>query len=482
MKQGALTPGDVLRGRFLIKEVIGEGSFGKVYLAEDREVQGALWAVKEIWDSNMTDEERLEAIDLYTREVAILRTLNHTGVPKVLDFFSDGEGRHYFVMEYIEGRTLNAVLEQETIDAERAVTWALRLCDILEHLHSLKPAPLIYRDLKPSNVMVTPRGRLLLIDFGISRFFNPQKLKDTNVLGTPGFCPPEQYGKSQSDARSDIYALGATLYHLLTEEDLAQFNFAIPPVTTLNSAVPPGLEKLMSRCLEPDPSKRYQSVKSLREDLLRLSRQISGLYGPSAPPRPQLIPGRPRGSILSRIPAVIYLWAVFLAFFLGGLAFEPLLIFSGLVLCFIPIISIVPLPFYIGRKMHGHTAASILSLLVLGVLVFQMISSFGVKMLTTTAGRESFNGCQDSLKKIAGSMDLYANDNNGFYPDTQEKLTPAYLRTIPTCPASRGKPYEYQVSDDSKTYTMWCGGMFHRPYEDREGFPRYDSSQGFVTP
>jgi ankyrin repeat protein len=201
----------------------------------------------------------------------MLKALNHTGIPKVVDSFSSGPC-HYIVMEYVVGRTMEALVEAGPPDEKTVIRWAVKLCDILEYLHN-RPDPVIFRDLKPANIMVTPRGRVLLIDFGIARLFNPLKSRDTATLGTPGFAAPEQYGTAQSDGRSDIYSLGATIYHLLTGEDLAAMHFQVPPVRKFNRAVSPALEKILTRCLEAERSQRYEHAGELRENLEKAARE-----------------------------------------------------------------------------------------------------------------------------------------------------------------------------------------------------------------
>jgi tRNA A-37 threonylcarbamoyl transferase component Bud32 len=280
--KGTLEPGEILKNRFRIASVIGQGAYGTVYLADDLSHENVQWAVKEIWEHNLNDDERLEALDRFNHEVTVLKTLNHPGIPKVVDSFSTGPS-HYLVMEYIEGRTLESMQDDGPLDEKTVAAWAVKICDILDYLHNLQPEPIIFRDLKPGNIMITAKGRVLLIDFGIARFFNPQKSKDTMVLGTPGFAPPEQYGKAQSDNRSDIYALGATLYHLLSGQDLFRFNFSLPLISTFNRAVSSTMERILIRALDTDPANRFQDVKDMKEQLKKCA---SGQAAPAVAPPP----------------------------------------------------------------------------------------------------------------------------------------------------------------------------------------------------
>jgi serine/threonine protein kinase len=280
--EGIIEAGEVLRDRFQIREVIGKGAYGVVYRADDLAHKGVQWAVKEIWEGHLSEDERTEALQRFRHEVSVLKGLNHTGIPKVVEAFSMGPS-HFLVMEYIEGRTAEALSEEHAPDERTVVNWALKICDILEYLHNLEPDPLIYRDIKPGNIMITAKGRVLLIDFGIARFFNPLKQRDTMILGTPGFAPPEQYGRGQSDMRSDIYALGATMYHLLTGSELGAFNFRIPPIRELRGDISSELESTLARCLEIEPHRRFSDVGELKSHL----RNEGALAPPSVTPSPQ---------------------------------------------------------------------------------------------------------------------------------------------------------------------------------------------------
>ncbi|MDQ7823594.1 MAG: serine/threonine-protein kinase [Candidatus Eremiobacteraeota bacterium] len=265
--------GEVLRGRYEIAGELGRGAMGSVYLVKDLTFpsQDVRWVLKEIELRGLTLEERAEAEELFRKECALLKSLNHLAIPKLIEHFSDSEGLA-LVMEYIEGKSLEHALKEsgKPFEAERVVEIAGELAAILQYLHSQVPAPLIFRDLKPSNIMITGKGRLRLIDFGIARNFDPAKQKDTLVYGTPGFSPPEQYGLGQTDERSDLYALGATLYYLLTEEDPQQFNFKFPSLRSLQISVPAKLEALLMKCLSRDRDERPPSAASITAELERI--------------------------------------------------------------------------------------------------------------------------------------------------------------------------------------------------------------------
>lgn len=253
---------------YRILDVAGKGSYGMVYKVEDLNNPGRILALKEMVEANIPEDEREDACKLFHREAEILRSLHHKGLPKVFEAFSI-ENRHYLVMEYIQGRTFEELLKLKGVPftSEEIIPWARQLAGILDYLHRQKPHPVIFRDLKPSNIMVDEKNFLRLIDFGIARHFSPQKTRDTFFMGTPGFSAPEQYGSGQSDQRTDIYSFGATLYYLLTLEDLPKYNFKLPPLNSLSLATPDWLESVIMRSLSVNPGERYQSVSELLRDL-----------------------------------------------------------------------------------------------------------------------------------------------------------------------------------------------------------------------
>ena len=477
MRDGALKTGEVLKGRYTIKSILGQGAFGVVYVADDLSIDGAQWAIKEIWEGSLSSDERQEALELFRKEFNILKNLNHTGVPKVVDCFSEG-ARHYMVMERIEGRTLEKILEEGVPDLRSVLTWALKICDILEHLHSFGPSPLIFRDLKPSNVMVTSRGRVLLVDFGIARFFNPEKSKDTCELGTPGFCSPEQYGTCQSDVRSDIYSVGATLYHLLCREDLAQYNFKIPPIRNFNSAVPGALERILLKCLEMDAKKRYQSVRELRLELQSVESMLLHTAATKTQAAPAaIIPQQTPFHWLKMVPVPVILWFLFfVCLILGPLTFIS---FVGAFLIFLalPLVSLALLPGYIRQKLFFQLVVAILSIII---PVFFIVFPFLYSNFNDGKAVGHLTACRSNLKTIGTALEMYSTDNHGRYPAVLSKLTPDYLKSIPTCPLRFHENYGYASMTEPDIYTVWCGGKNHASQGIPENFPEYDSMTGLI--
>lgn len=256
-----LTP--VLAGRYTVERVVGRGGMSTVYRAYDTRFSNRLVAVKEMVDQFDTPEERAEAARDFARESDLLAELRHPGFPIVFDRFS-ANSRHYLVMEYIEGENLEKAVNARTTPypEDQVRTWALELCSLLAYLHE-QPQPVIFRDLKPGNILSEPSGRLRLVDFGIARFFKSSQTADTMPLGTSGYASPEHY-TGQTDARSDIYSLGATLHHLLTLRDPSrQPPFQFPPVSSLNPAVSPELDAIVGRALTPDRALRFNTVREV---------------------------------------------------------------------------------------------------------------------------------------------------------------------------------------------------------------------------
>src|SRR5581483_6839316 len=212
---GQLPANHLLYKRYLIVRTLARGGQSAVYLAKDTLEGGEQRAIKELSDSALPAEQRQQAVNGFMREADILYRLHHPALTRLYEIFVE-EGKHYLVMEYVAGHTLEDELlaAGEPLEWQRVARWGIELCDVLGYLHSQSPA-VIYRDLKPPNVMMTPAGPIKLIDFGIARWFHPARTHDTTQLGTDGYAAMEQYA-GRSEPRSDLYALGACLYHLLT--------------------------------------------------------------------------------------------------------------------------------------------------------------------------------------------------------------------------------------------------------------------------
>jgi serine/threonine-protein kinase len=276
-----LKNGEVLRGRYKIRERIGQGGMGNIYLADDLRLEGRACALKEVeYDRTLPNKILKQAREQFLREATILARLDHPNLPKVSDFFSS-EPRDYLVMDYIPGKDLRTLMlqarQRKTFLSETYVLgWADQLADALTYLHRLDP-PIVHRDIKPSNLKLTPNGLLKLVDFGLVKVLVPQEVTITVIQGqgTALYTPLEQYGgnDTHTDARSDIYSYGATLYHLLTNEPPtdARQRFLHPdslsPPRKINPAVSPRTERAILWAMSLHPDDRPESIETLRQFL-----------------------------------------------------------------------------------------------------------------------------------------------------------------------------------------------------------------------
>jgi serine/threonine-protein kinase len=267
-RTGLLPPNTLLQKRYTIVGRVGHGGMGAVYETRDVRITGKRWAVKELSDADLsTPQEKQDAIAAFRQEAQMLALLDHPNLPVVSDFFSEG-GKHYLVMEFVDGETLEDKLAAHGgfFDEAQVLEWADQICEVLAYLHGQVP-PVIFRDLKPGNVMIDQRGRVKLIDFGIARLFKAGKSTDTQAMGTPGFAAPEQYGKGQTDNRSDIYSLGVLLHQLLTRYDPAHTPFNLPPPDNINPDISVAVVAVIQKATQPKPPDRFQSVQEMRRVL-----------------------------------------------------------------------------------------------------------------------------------------------------------------------------------------------------------------------
>jgi serine/threonine-protein kinase len=285
---GMLPPQFVLSGRYVILRRVGKGGMGAVYQAADNRIAGKTWAVKEMSDAAITNPlEKQQAQDAFRQEAQLLSLLEHSNLPKVVDHFSE-KGKQYLVMDFIQGETLEERMEQgqgESLSQEKVLAWGSQLCDVLDYLHSQNP-PLIFRDLKPANVMVTSDDVVKLIDFGIARVFKVGKSTDTSYFGTAGYAPKEQFGKGQTDARSDVYALGATLHHLLTGADPADEPFHFEDIRQLNDRVSVEVADAVMKAVQYEPADRWQSVAEMKAALTQQTTKPRPQPKIAPPPQP----------------------------------------------------------------------------------------------------------------------------------------------------------------------------------------------------
>jgi len=288
---GKLQVYTLLKQRYRVLQTIGQGGMGAVYLAQDTQLGDRLVAVKEM--SQQNNQQGQNASEGFKREAHLLASLQHPNLPSIYDHFEES-GRWYLVMSFIQGETLEEYLsraQDQKLPLEEALHIGQELCNVLNYLHTHRP-PIIFRDLKPGNIMRSTDGHIYLIDFGIARHFKLGQAKDTANYGSAGYAPPEQYGKAQTTERSDIYSLGATLYELLSGYDPSRSPFRFPSLQSLVPTLPEQLVNLITQMLEMDEGKRPVSIKVVQQELQQASTSV-----PSAPRKRTPLPSTPKQPI-----------------------------------------------------------------------------------------------------------------------------------------------------------------------------------------
>jgi serine/threonine-protein kinase len=343
--------------RYFITRIIKEGGQGAVYetIGED----GKVYAVKEMLDRFTDPKERAEASDRFEAEAKMLRRLSHPRIPKIYADFKD-EGREYLAMDFVRGEDLEEVIRRHPggLAEQQVLEWADQICDVLDYLHNHKPEPIVFRDMKPSNIMIEPDGNLKLIDFGIAKVF--QRAERGTQIGTPGYAPPEQY-QGLATIESDIYALAATLHHALTGRDPRdEPPFSFPPVYGLKPTISKRTSEALQKALQMNPEDRYQSIAEFRAALrpsppaqpqVRVSQKTTTL-----PPQPQVAPAAP-----ARPPAP---------------APQPAAVQARPAAPAIPIAAPAPQPQAQPRRRGGFVRGLLLLLLVVGLIGATIVFAF----------------------------------------------------------------------------------------------------------
>lgn len=274
--------GTILRERYRLTEIVGQGGMGNVYRAEDLRLPGRLCAIKEVTpDTHLTDELREQAHQQFLQEASILAQLDHPNLPKVSDFF-DENGRDYLVMDFVPGKDLKQILDESrasghTLEEKTVLAWSSQIIDALTYLHERFP-PVVHRDIKPSNIKLTPDNRIKLVDFGLVKLLAADEARTITVVqgrGTALYTPLEQYGgdSGHTDIRTDIYAFGATLYHLLTDYPPADAKArflnprALRMPRQINPAISPPVAEAIMWAMEMHPDDRPQSIEQFAQAL-----------------------------------------------------------------------------------------------------------------------------------------------------------------------------------------------------------------------
>jgi serine/threonine protein kinase len=265
-------PGKIINEGYEIIKPLGKGAMGQVYLAKK---DNNYYAIKE--SASSSEEEELVEKS-FQKEASFLAGLKHPGLPVFYKDFHTGF-KHYIVMEYINGKSLEDIISSGIIEEKRSIDWGIQICEILFYLHTLQPEPIIYRDLKPANIIITPYDTVRLIDFGVARRYDPSKDCDTIRLGTPGYAAPEQCRKKgQSTPRTDIYALGVMLHQLLTGHDPSETPFRLPQIKKLNPLISEELQWIVNKAINLDQRERYIDMGLLRDELLDYYQEKFGNY------------------------------------------------------------------------------------------------------------------------------------------------------------------------------------------------------------
>lgn len=474
----ALPIGTVLNKTYYITGFLGEGASAFVYLAQEVENPGAQWAIKEVCYSAPDDEEVKEALIRFKKEYEVLKRLSHKGLPGAHDFFSGDRG-DYMVMEYVEGQNLQAIMEAGSapMKLDEVLDITVQLLDILQYLHSQDP-PVIYRDLKPLNILRTDDGAVKLVDFGIARYFSPEKIVDTEAMGTPGFSAPEQYGKAQSDARSDLYALGATAFFLLTCRYPDRFKFRFPPVTQFNHSVPDSFSKVLARCLAVDPASRFSSASELKKLLTeKFTSHMKAVPGSSASSASQAgqLPGAAAAVIPLKAPytkMIVYLACVIAVGVLEYMCTEyPLL---RIVLCVTAIV-LIKNCFVSPQDRTFHPAVNVLFIALLVPVYF-----LGMQRAERVWKAHDYPGCSRNLQAIGAALHRYSVKHNGIFPKKLSELIPEHIKSVLTCPSAGEDTYSdsYEFDSTAQNFTVCCKGHNHECSKLQENFPRYSLIYG----
>jgi len=312
--------GMVIKDRYRIIKPLGKGAMGQVYHARDMSNYKTV-VIKEfdLCETSCLKED--DAKDLFLKEVEFLKKFNHPGLPEFYEYFSL-DSAQYIVMEFIDGKTLEEIIDssKKPVNEEKAVKWTIELADILDYLHNSFNKPLVYRDLKPANIIITYANKARLIDFGISRYYDPDKNTDTLRLGSPGYAAPEQYkGGGQTGPQADIFSLGVILFQLLTCYDPSERPFKFPPLKELNPRVSDELAKIVEKAINLKPLNRYISAKDFKDTLEKYVRHRPAT--PVSPPAPVVTGSKDFFDTLPPFRSSFYsfLYSLILIAFSGGL-------------------------------------------------------------------------------------------------------------------------------------------------------------------
>ncbi|MEQ8170310.1 MAG: protein kinase [Candidatus Eremiobacterota bacterium] len=500
-----LERGTVLNNIYRVVTMLGKGAMGNVYLVE-RVKDDKKFVVKELFFTPQAGLDPSAAKEIFFREAEFMAKFDHEGVPGMYGVFSH-DGKDYIAMDYIEGKTLEEIINtsEGPLNEDDAIKWTVEIASILDYLHNSFHQPVVYRDLKPSNIIITPEGKPKLVDFGIARYYNPDKNTDTFNYGSPGYAAPEQYkGRGQSTPQSDIFGLGVILFQMVTKYDPSLKPFTFPSMKSLNPSISAALEAIVKRAIQLEPLKRYISIMEFSEALMKYSGTSSAYEDEKkwkVMPNILAITGKRLAWATVIIPVLSFLILTFSSVFFSYNTWPAELILYVVSTISIATIWICPpagLCLSIAGAIKAQKNINIsyepvneaigCNVIIGGFLLFIIFFMYPGFRSARESGKLA--ACESNIKNIATALEMYHTDYNKLYPDSLEKiLEPSgngYMKCIPECPNKKTgivpwgkKPhaYEYIVSKDHKNFTISCPGI-HEYAGVKAGYPQYTPGQG----
>ena len=429
--------------------------------------------MKEVRSDGDAGDDAEEIAAQFRQECRILADLSHPGLPRIIDSWSEGSC-HYLVMELVKGQTLQEILDARggRLSFAEVFPWACDTLSILAYLHGQAP-PIVFRDLKPANLMITPEGRVKMIDFGIARHFSPFKTQDTFVLGTPGFAAPEQYGKHQTDPRADLFSWAATFHYVLTGNDPEEAAFRFPPLHAFAPEVPRHFSDLLAKCLAYEPEKRPLTATHVLAAVEEEMRRSAG----SPPARPSQTPPLSDRAVVF----VALLGAVLLGMATRWLSPAPAAgsLAAGLVLAGALLLAFVLTPDLRCLLRHWWSSdvrsrAGVVASLGLLVALLAVPLPGGTATPATLLSE-----CETNQRTLGVSCEMYAFENHGDLPASLDTLRPRYYAELPACPTASSHAYAYVRGQGAGGYTVSCTGS-HAAAGVPAGFPQYSLATGIV--
>jgi len=472
-----LETGAVLDDTYRIVKLLGKGAMGNVYMIE-RIKDDKTFVVKELVFSSETGPEPETAWEIFRREAEFMMKFEHSGIPRMHGTFTQ-DGREYLIMDFIEGKNLEEIINSSEIplNEKDAVKWAIELAEIIDYLHNSFHKPVVYRDLKPSNIIITPEGKAKLVDFGIVRYYNPDKNTDTFSYGSPGYAPPEQYkGRGQTTPQTDVFALGVILYQMLTKYDPTEKPFHFPPPGALNLSLSEELEDIIKKAIQLDPLKRYISMAEFGKVLEKYYKKV--LY---PPPRKESY--SPRKNETAETIIMYFIILAFSGLLCLGNKYSSITITATIFSVIFLIVGIVPCLWVLVNR----TASLRLIHLMIVVFVTLIYTMIFAPEFRCSNNMNLLHTCELNLKNIATALEVYAEDYEGNYPPSLSYLTEKttssgdfYIESLPECVGLEKSSYGYKSCEKSHSFTLWCNSLENHSgiYSITGCWPQYNVKEG----